>query len=610
MDKNIKVLIICESPNKVNHIKEYLQNAGYTNLIVTASAGHIISIKDNKRSYKNTGIHPDQDFKLDFAVMPEKTDLVDKLKTMSKNVDFVYIASDPDREGAQIAWSLIKFLNLSPEKYRRMVMHEITPKAVVDAFEHPIELETNLIEAAQARVAIDKLLGYALTPAAKTYLGAKSVGRCQSAGLKLVVDREKEILTFIPEIYYDLYLDFSKNNQNFRARYIGTDDSPVQHIKDEVDIKVIKYKCSNNYIIKNIVKKERQESPKPPYCTATFQQEASAKTGLKVKDVMGIAQKLFERGFISYHRTDATNISPEFLEELKTYTLATYNTFNVPKQGKKMGNEQEGHECLRITTPALTPDLFKKQDTNNLHQKLYSLIWHRTIASVLDPAKFSETTYNIYNNDQKFVLVSRELISPGFKLLYGTEEDEKIDYVKENFIEGEILQNCQLNVEKKQTTPPSRYTEVSLVKKLTETDIGRPSTFATIIETILSPGRNYCNLIDKQIVPTSLGTQLSDFLDRAFPNLINLNYTKELESNLDLIAQGKLSKLDFLNSFFATLEKALKDNIIENAENGPNNGFKLCPKCGAPMVIRRSRFKTLFYGCSRYPECNGAISIK
>lgn len=610
MDKNIKALVICESPNKVHKINEYLQNAGYTNVTVIASAGHIINIKDNKRSYKNTGIHPDQDFKLDFAVMPDKTTLVDKLKALTKTVDFVYIASDPDREGAQIAWSLIKFLSLKPKKYRRMVMHEITPKAVVDAFEHPVELETNLIEAAQARVAIDKLLGYALTPAAKTYLGAKSVGRCQSAGLKLVVDREKEILTFVPEVYYDLYLDFSKNNQKFRAKYVGTDAAPIQHLKDEVDIKVIKYKCSSDYIIKDIIKKERQESPKPPYCTATFQQEASAKTGLKVKDVMGIAQKLFERGFISYHRTDATNMSPEFLEELKAYTLTTYNTFNPPKQGKKTGNEQEGHECLRVTNPALTPELFKKQDVNNLHQKLYSLIWYRTIASVLDPARFSETTYNIYNNDQKFLLVSRELISSGFKTLYGAEADEKIDYVKENFTKGEILQKCKLSVEKKQTTPPTRYTEVSLVKKLTETDIGRPSTFATIIETILSPGRNYCNLIDKQIVPTSLGTQLSDFLDRAFPNLINLNYTKELESNLDLIAQGKLSKLDFLNSFFATLEKALKDNIIENAENGPNDGFKLCPKCGAPMVIRRSRFKTLFYGCSRYPECNGAISIK
>lgn len=602
-DKKLKYLVIVESPNKVKHFQEYLKKAGY-DVKVVASVGHISNIRDGG-TYYNTGIEPSKDFEMDLRVSEDKKEIVKKLQEFVKAVDHVVLATDGDNEGAQISWSLIKFLKLKKGTYSRLITHEITPKAVVQAFENPVELDTDKAMAAQARMIIDKIIGYSLSPLSRTYLGAKSVGRCQSAGLILIVDRENEIQNFNPEVYYDLYVNFEKNKTAFKAKYVGTDKVPLVHLPNKTAVDQIKKDCTSDFVIKNIDKKERQESPKPPFCTATYQQEAASKLGLTVKDAMSVAQKLFEQGAITYHRTDDETMSPEFLDTLHKYVDSAFGkkSFTTVRKSKKNDSAQEGHECLRVTDPSVTPTLFADTGANNLQCKAYKLIWQRTVASVLPNAVISETTYNIYNKEHKFNLVSKELVDPGYRVVYNYVDDDQKDedgLVKETFTVGEKLLKTKLEDVKKETTPPPRYTEATFIKELQKRGIGRPSTFATIVETILSPSRGYCTLEGKSMVPTNKGIQLVNFLDRSFSDIVNVNYTKQMEEGLDKIAEGKEKKLNFLTEFYNGLEKTINESKeFGKAKTGET---KICPLCGKTLVLRRSKWGKLFYGCD-YPRC-------
>ena len=609
--KNKKILVIVESPNKVQHIQKYLRDAGYK-VSVMASVGHIMSLADGG-SYYNSGVDPKNNFDLNLKVSEDKYKVVQQLKDQAKTADLVYLMSDPDREGFVISWSLVKFLKLPKTKYRRAVTHEITPKAVVKAIENPIPMDDNLVDAGLARMTLDKMLGYRLSPIGKTYVGAKSVGRCQSVGLKLIADREKEIQNFVPETYFDLYVNFEKNKTKFKAKFAGNNTiGNVDHLNSQKEVDTIKANCTKDYIIEAIKKKEKEESPKPPFCTATFQQEASSKLGLKVKDAMAIAQKLFESGRITYIRSDDTTIAPEFIPTLQTYIESTYGkkAWTKPRVGKKQENAQEGHECLRVVDPSLTPEEYVKLDSNLLNQKVYRLIWQRTIAAALPNAKISETQYLIDNNGEKFILVSKEITSLGYREIYSyKDEDDKDDGpVKETFKKGEVLKNCKLEDIKKETRPPARYSEATLIKKLETSGVGRPSTYATIVETVLSATRGYAELQDKSIVPTERGMQLAAFLDRNFNNIINTDYTKKMEESLDKIASGKETKLEFLTEFYNTLENAIKNNSEINVSAQTTD--EVCPLCGAQMVVRRSRFGSLFLGCSKYPKCHGVKNLK
>lgn len=453
--KDKKILVIVESPNKVAHIREYLKKAGY-NATVMASVGHVMELA-NGGSYYNSGITPEQDFEMNLQIAEEKKDVVNKLKNAVKEADYVYLMSDPDREGFVISWSLIKFLKLTKTKYRRAVTHEITPKAVVAAIENPIEMDNNLVEAGLARMTLDKMVGFRMSPIAKTYIGAKSVGRCQSAGLKLIVDREREIQNFVPEQYFDLYLLFSKNGTDFKAKYIGTKDALVEHLKTAGEVKKIKLECKGDYNVIDIAQHEKQESPKPPFCTATFQQEVNSKLGLTVKDAMSVAQKLFESGKITYMRTDDTDISPEFIPTLKGFIEAEYGkkSYVTPRKGKKQEGAQEGHECLRITDPGITPEIYAKTDPNTLNQKVYKIIWQRTIAAALPNAVISETNYLIDNSGHRFNLTSNEVLDDGYRKVYSYKDDDAADEtaVKETFAKNEKLQNTTLEDVSKSTQP-------------------------------------------------------------------------------------------------------------------------------------------------------------
>jgi DNA topoisomerase-1 len=608
MNKTDKILVIVESPHKSKVISKILKDAGYTNTRVIASVGHILKLADGNKKAFNSGIYPDDNFRMTLKVAEDKYKVVEEIKTQVKWADNIFIASDGDRSGEYISWSLLEYAKIPKNKAARMVMHEITPKAVLHALENPVSFDDALVNAEKARQCTDKLIGYGLSPEAKKHIGAKSIGRCQSIGLMLVADRENEILDFIPEKYFNLYLNFTKKGKDFKAKYVGYKNEKYDKIKSISEVKTIKYHCENNdYIIEDVSHTKRNESPKPPFCTATFQQEASSRLGLKVKDAMSIAQKLYEAGHISYMRTDDTDMSPEFLAELKTFVEGTYGNYKGLRAKKATkAITQNGHECLRVTDPALTPELFEQEETNNLTVKVYTLIWQRTVASVMPNAVYSETTNTINNNDHKFVLTEKVLVEPGFRTIY-SYRDETDEVLAETFKAGEVLENTRLEEVAKETTPPARYNEASLVKELQRLDIGRPSTFATIVETILSPTRGYATLEEKQIVPTSRGLQLAAYCKRAFPKLINVNYTRTMEEQLDKIASGSLDWLDYLNNFY----KDLVETIEANHETGLADAVdeKLCPQCNSVMVVRRSRFGKLFYGCSKYPQCRGIISI-
>ena len=402
-----------------------------------------------------------------------------------------------------------------------------------------------------------------------------------------------------------MYVNFEKNKTAFKAKYVGTDKVPLVHLPNKTAVDQIKKDCTSDFVIKNIDKKERQESPKPPFCTATYQQEAASKLGLTVKDAMSVAQKLFEQGAITYHRTDDETMSPEFLDTLHKYVDSAFGkkSFTTVRKSKKNDSAQEGHECLRVTDPSMTPTLFADTGANNLQCKAYKLIWQRTVAAVLPNAVISETTYNIYNKEHKFNLVSKELVDPGYRVVYNYVDDDQKDedgLVKETFTVGEKLLKTKLEDVKKETTPPPRYTEATFIKELQKRGIGRPSTFATIVETILSPSRGYCTLEGKSMVPTNKGIQLVNFLDRSFSDIVNVNYTKQMEEGLDKIAEGKEKKLNFLTEFYNGLEKTINESKeFGKAKAGET---KTCPLCGKTLVLRRSKWGKLFYGCD-YPRC-------
>jgi DNA topoisomerase-1 len=495
-------------------------------------------------------------------------------------------------------------------------MHEITPKAVIHALENPVPFDDNLVNAGLTRLMIDKFIGYGLSPLAKKYLGAKSVGRCQSVGLKLVSDREKEISEFIPEMYFHLYLNFTKNGIPFKAKYSGYKSETIDKFTKQADVDAAVNNCTGVYTIEDIKLVKHQESPKPPFCTATFQQEAATRLGLKVKDAMSCAQKLFEGikvegehiGLITYMRTDSTELAPEFIPELKTFIESTYGTdqYTGPRKSKKKETDQDGHEALRVTDPSMTPDKLSTLVENELLVKVYRLIWQRTIASAMPNATISETIYTINNNDHKFTLSSKELLKAGYKATYEFEDSDTSSSTV-TFDVGERIENTELEPVKKFTQPKARYTEASLVKELQQREIGRPSTYATIVETILSPTRGYTKLEEKHIVPTDRGIQLADYCDRSFPTLINLSYTKDMEETLDKIAAGKVSMLDYMEIFYKNLQEVI--GATNETGIAPEMPEKECPNCGKPMVVRRSRFGKLFYGCSAYPKCRGIVGI-
>jgi len=606
VDKKDIILMIVESPNKVKTLKQILPD----NYIIMASVGHISKINDS--GLYNMGIDPNNNFEFDFVISPDKKEVVQKLKEQVKLSDKVILASDPDREGEAIAYHLKNFLKIPENKYERITYHEITKKAVMEALKNPRKIDENLVGASLNRSGRDKIVGYRVSNIARNNVNARSVGNCQSPGLGLIVDLEEEIENFKSETYFDLYLHFSKNDVDFKAKYFGTKEKEISRLNSLNECKNIVNECKlNNYSILDITKKDSLENPKPPFTTSTFQQEVSKRLGISVKDAMDSAQKLFEGidiegdhiALITYHRTDDATYAPEFLPELENFVKNTYgNEYYSPvKFGKKGENAQEGHEGIRCIDLEMTPEKLSNYISNQRLLKIYDIIYKRTVASAMKPAIIANTIYTIQNGNHLFTMNSKELRFEGYRKVYSysSNDDSKEDaqIIKETFEINEILQNTFEEAVEKHTNPPSRYTEASFLKILDKKGIGRPSTYSTIISTILDEKRGYCKLVDKYLIPTDLGIKLVHFLKKNFPSIVDVTSRASMEKTLDLIAKGKVNYIDDLKQFYSSLENEIK-------KISPNEGQeKICSKCGKPMAIRKGKYG-LFYGCTGYPECN------
>lgn len=613
MNASKKILLICESPNKVRTLKSFLP----PNYTVMASVGHISDIKDGS-GYQRTGIEADGDFPADFEVSKDKRDVVAKLKERAKASDIVILATDPDREGESIAWSLKHFLGLPESKCQRVTYHEITKSAVLKALENPRKIDNDLVEASHARQEWDKMLGYRMSGVGRACVGARSVGRCQSAGLLLIANREDEIKSFVPERYGELVATLSKGNQEIGAKYLREDGKRPSYeeclrASEDIDKSL---KAGGMFKAIKVERKQAKSNPKPPFITSTFQQEVSSRLGIGVEQAMQCAQKLFEGidvngrhvALISYIRTDDATLSPEFEDALGKFVKESYGKeYYAPvKRAKKSENTQAGHEAIRPVDLSMTPENLRACLDNEMLCKVYEIIYKRTLACSMAPSVTSETTCTWEQSGHLFSTTARELVFDGYRKAYSYKDKEDEDFlVKATFKEGEEARCVGMDVQQKQTNPPARYKEATFIKELERTGIGRPSTYATILKTILKEDRGYCVIQDKCIVPTSKGMELADFLRGKFPSIINIKYTSGMERDLDKIANGGLKRAKFLKKSLDEMEGAIKKaNLREVGESDEK-----CPLCGAKMVYRRGPYGA-FLGCSNYPKCKGLRKIE
>ena len=601
-------LIIVESPAKANTIKKFLGSKTK----VIASMGHIRDLPKSK-----LGIDVDHNFEPQYINIRGKGDLIKTLKKEAKDAKKVFLATDPDREGEAIAWHLAYILDIPENKKCRVTFNEITKSAVQEAMKHPRTVDKDLIDAQQARRALDRIVGYKISPVLwKKVRRGLSAGRVQSVAVKLIVDREEEIEEFIPEEYWNIYAELSKlkNKKTFTAKFYGKDEKKQElHSKEEVD-KILAEIENADYIVKDVKKGQKKRTPAPPFTTSTMQQEASRKLNFTLKKTMSIAQGLYEGvsiekrgtvGLITYMRTDSTRISEVAKNAAKEYITSKYGeSYYENRYYKTKTDAQDAHEAIRPTYVDLNPEDIKDSLTKDQY-KLYKLIFNRFIASQMSSAIYDTISANINVNSYIFKASGQALNFKGFMTVYVEGRDTKED--EENNQIPELEQNEKLKKEKiesKQsfTEPPARYTEASLVKALEEKGIGRPSTYSPTITTILE--RRYIEKEQKQLVPTDLGKVVNKLLIENFSDIINVEFTASIENEFDDIAEGKKEWKKVISEFYGpfhkTVDKAQKElehvELVEEVSDIP------CDKCGKMMVIKYGRFGK-FLACPGYPEC-------
>lgn len=615
MTKEPRILMIVESPNKVKTIRQFLPK----NYIIMASVGHIAKIKDEGKY--NLGIDVDNNFEVKYVVSDDKKDKVKELKEQVALADKVILASDPDREGELISYHLKQFLKIPNSKYERVTYHEITKKAILEALEHSRKIDDDMASSAMTRARLDKIVGYRLSTIARYNVNCKSVGRCQSAGLKVLVDREKEIQAFDSKTYYELNMNFTKDSNEYIAKYVGNDSNEVVRFNSVEECDKIAKSCRNKpSVISNIINKDKVSNPKAPFTTSTFQQEVSTKLGISVKKAMEYAQKLFEGveinhqhiALITYIRTDSTEFAPEFVTTLSKFVKDTYGKeyYSPIRKTKKSETSQDGHEAIRPTDLSMTPEKVKEYLKDENLIKVYTIIYKRTVASSMSSSITSVTEYSVECNKNRFLFTSNELKFDGYKKVYNYKDESDEDVSLVTFKLNEVLNVDSLERIEKTTKPPKRYSEASFISTLDKLGIGRPSTYATIVSVLLDDSRGYCKLENKVMIPTEKGILLSEFLDKSFSDIININYTVEMEKSLDLISEGKLNDVEFLRSFYDKLETSIsklakKDRIKTPAKEVGIN----CPNCGKPLVLRKGPYGE-FYGCSGYPKCKTIQKIE
>ena len=541
-----KKLVIVESPHKSKTIEKYLGK----DFKVVSSVGHIRDLSTSGKY--GFGVDIDNNFKPDYKIIKGKAKLVKELKKDIKDADFVYLATDPDREGEAISWHLYDTLGLKEENYDRIVFNEITKKAVLDSFNKARKIDDNLVKSQETRRILDRIIGFRLSKLMQSKTGGKSAGRVQSVALKLIVDREREIEAFIPEEYFEIEAKFN----DFDAK-LDTYNHKKIEIKKESEAKEILSKLSNAFKIESIDKKEKAKKSKFPFTTSTLEQEASTKLGFTSKKTMMIAQKLYEginlkdgaEGLISYMRTDSVRLSDEFIKDTYGYIKDNYGSEYVGyvKKSNKTENVQDAHEAIRPTNINNNPEKIKEYLTNDEY-KLYSLIYYRALASLMKDAKVEATTVILDNNNYQFKVNGQILIFDGYLKVYSKYEDSE-DKVLPDFsnYKSNVLVANTIEYTSHTTKPPARYTESKLIKEMEELGIGRPSTYAKTIDTIEE--RGYVKVIDKKFIPTEVGIETTDKLQEFFKDIINVEYTKNMEDDLDKIAEGNMEWNKLLSNF-------------------------------------------------------------
>lgn len=600
----VKKLVIVESPAKANTIEKYLGES-YT---VLSSVGHIRDLA--KSGPGGLGVDVENQFKPKYTVIKGKKKVITQLKKAAKDVDEIFLATDPDREGEAISWHLYDILNLGEEngkKVYRVVFHEITKNAVVKAIENPREINYDLVRSQESRRILDRIIGFKLSKLLQSKIKSKSAGRVQSVALKLIVDREKEVQSFVSEEYYTIDAVFEKDNQSFDANLFAKDSENIK-INSQDEASAILQSLDKDYIVSSVVKKKKSKNPKQPFITSTLQQEASNKLNFYAKKTMSMAQKLYEGidingnpvGLITYMRSDSVRYSEEFISDAKTYITSTYgaNYSATEPKFKKNKNAQDAHEAIRPTDINRTPESIKKYLTPDLY-KIYKLIYLRSLASLMKPAILNQTSVIINNNGYQFKSNGQELVFDGYLKVYKAYEDTK-NNVLPSLEKDEMVNLVEVNANQHFTQPPSRYTEAKLIKEMEELGIGRPSTYAQTMETLKF--RNYVMTQEKKFIPTEQGIITSDKLQEYFNKIINVTYTKDMEENLDDIAQGEKIWHEELKQFYDFFIPML-EYANENMEKIPPKYVdEYCPNCGKQLVIRNGRYGE-FVACSGYPEC-------
>ncbi|WP_219850850.1 type I DNA topoisomerase [Staphylococcus warneri] len=605
-------LVIVESPAKAKTIEKYLGKR----YKVIASMGHV---RDLPRS--QMGVDTEDNYEPKYITIRGKGPVVKELKKHAKKAKKVFLASDPDREGEAIAWHLSKILELEDSKENRVVFNEITKDAVKDSFKHPRGIEMDLVDAQQARRILDRLVGYNISPVLwKKVKKGLSAGRVQSVALKLVIDRENEIRNFKPEEYWTIEGEFRYKKSKFTAKFLHYKNKPYKLNKKEDVEKITAALDGDEFEITNVNKKEKTRNPANPFTTSTLQQEAARKLNFKARKTMMIAQQLYEGidlkrqgtvGLITYMRTDSTRISDQAKSETKNYIIDKYGNEYVSKRkasGKQ--GDQDAHEAIRPTSTLRTPEEMKSFLTRDQH-RLYKLIWERFVASQMAPAILDTIALDVTQNDIKFRANGQTIKFKGFMTLYVETKDDK-DSDKENKLpkleQGDKVTATQIEPAQHFTQPPPRYTEARLVKTLEELKIGRPSTYAPTIDTIQK--RNYVKLESKRFMPTELGEIVYEQVKEYFPEIIDVEFTVNMETLLDKIAEGDMNwrKVvgDFYNSFKQDVERAEEE--MEKIEIKDEPAGEDCEVCGSPMVIKMGRYGK-FMACSNFPDCRNTKAI-
>jgi DNA topoisomerase-1 len=605
-DKN---LVIVESPTKAKTISKILGK----NFEVVSSMGHIIDLPQKK-----LGVAIEDGFEPEYVEMPSRKKILSELKKEAKGKDVIYVATDPDREGEAIGWQ-IKDRVLKNKNILRVIFHEITPSAVNAAFKNPRDFDLKMIEAQVGRRVLDRIVGYFLSPLLWKKIGrGLSAGRVQSVALRLIVEREKAIQSFTPQEYWEIEAELNKKQEGktFKAKLEKIEDKKAE-IKDQQEADRLTQDINGQqFRVLEVKKSEKRRYAEPPFITSTLQQEAFNKLRFNATKTMIVAQQLYEGidigkdspvGLITYMRTDSPRVAPEAIKEVRNYISNNFGKDYLPEtpnvyKVKKLA--QEAHEAIRPTLISQAPETLKEFLSHDQY-RLYELIYNRFLASQITPARYEATSVDILAGKYLFVASGSTLLFDGFTVVYNKNNEEKEKNIIPELAKDEILDLVRLLPSQHFTKPPPRFSDSSLVKALEEDGIGRPSTYAPIIQTLVY--RDYIRRIKSYFNPTELGFKVCDMLVEYFPKIMDLKFTATMEGELDEIEEGRIDRIKVLEEFYAPFKESL-DFAQANIKKEVVTTDQICDKCGKPMIVKWGR-RGKFLSCSGYPECKNSKSI-